>query len=701
MLLRSIILLLFLFPTLCNGQKNKSALFVGNSYTYYNNLPNLIGQMATSQGHTFTYKLRAPGGASFSSHVQDTSWHYLLKDASYDYLILQGQSAELSGDNQNVGKHISPNYYQAEYIHQLGQLKDTCTQTMFFQTWGYQFSDPQDYLNMQNNVSASYEELAHTINAAVAPVGEAWRSIILNYPNLQLHSPDFSHPTLAGSYLAACVFYTTVYKESPKGAWHPTSISPSDALIFQETAFETVKNSLARWNINWNTTSCASAPPVLNNKQWEIYDTETNQPFQKLQFLSNEIGYAQCSFPHSLYATYDKGVSWDTLSLPNKTTYFDFHFVSDRVGFIASSAYAVDSSTLDSNGHLDHFIYPRLFKTVNSGATWQEIPLDTAVYRIKNHGVIYWTHFPNINIRFDDENRGTITYFSPYSNEDTLFALQTNTGGLAWTYNKNKLPEAHLYPTLVSADTIYIGSAEQSKDSLHFWRTINGGATWARYKEVNFNCCKTLQRRQYVHTVHHTSNGPIIANNLTAPWLLRAQHENANWDTVAFVPLIGRLEALDELDNGKLFGLFENSKNHRIATSADGGKTWRLDSYHKNELNALAHTEEYIYAAGKRGIILRKRREAIAPPTPPTPFSEVMYAYPNPANDNIIFQLPADYQQYPAQLTLFDISGKVIDRISLTTTATSYTTSKLASGIYFYQARTASKKLGQGKFIVQ
>ena len=72
--------------------------------------------------------------------------------------------------------------------------------------------------------------------ATVSPVGAAWKYVRDNHPSIDLYTSDGSHPSIFGSYLAACVHYATIYRTSPIGTSFTSSISQSDANILQQAA---------------------------------------------------------------------------------------------------------------------------------------------------------------------------------------------------------------------------------------------------------------------------------------------------------------------------------------------------------------------------------------------------------------------------------------------------------------------------------
>jgi hypothetical protein len=94
----------------------------------------------------------------------------------------------------------------------------------------------------------SYLEMAYDNNAWCAPVGMAWQKVRTERPNLQLYMADRSHPSLAGSYLAANVIYTTIIQSGYQSQFNST-LDPELAEYLQQMAQRTVLDNLTLINI--------------------------------------------------------------------------------------------------------------------------------------------------------------------------------------------------------------------------------------------------------------------------------------------------------------------------------------------------------------------------------------------------------------------------------------------------------------------
>ena len=107
----------------------------------------------------------------------------------------------------------------------------------------------QHKAGLVGGLNGAYFDIANELKATVAPVGMAWKKALAADPSLVLHQPDKSHPNPTGSYLAACVFYATLFDKSPvglpgelkKGNRVLVRVAPDEAAALQKIAWQTVQ----------------------------------------------------------------------------------------------------------------------------------------------------------------------------------------------------------------------------------------------------------------------------------------------------------------------------------------------------------------------------------------------------------------------------------------------------------------------------
>jgi hypothetical protein len=223
-------------------------LFIGNSYIYFNNLPDLLTQLAASAGKStqIEAEMITRGGATLKMHWEDGSALKAIKQGGWDFIVLQEQS--LLPVNDPATMHQYARLFDAE-------IKKSGAKTLFFLTWARQ-NRPET----QTALTDAYGKIAKELNAVVVPVGLAWQSVFKENPKMVLHLPDQSHPNSAGSYLAACVFYAVLFARSPENLASRiegkpvktdgrvneeraelVNLNKADAALLQRIAWQTVK----------------------------------------------------------------------------------------------------------------------------------------------------------------------------------------------------------------------------------------------------------------------------------------------------------------------------------------------------------------------------------------------------------------------------------------------------------------------------
>ena len=242
---------ILIFTGITQAQDDASVLFIGNSYTYYNDMPDILSDIAASLGNSVNNVSQTTGGATFSGHVGNTNTFNAINSQIWDYVVLQGQSQEPSFPYGQVNTQSLPYAMQlADSAH----ATSTCTQVMYYMTWGRENGDPQwDSINtfdkMNERLRRAYLRFADSSNASVSPVGVAWKYVRDNHPNIDLYTADGSHPSYAGSYLAACTFYASIFHSSPVGSTFIGSLSANRALKLQQAASICVLDSIETWSL--------------------------------------------------------------------------------------------------------------------------------------------------------------------------------------------------------------------------------------------------------------------------------------------------------------------------------------------------------------------------------------------------------------------------------------------------------------------
>ncbi|MEI6816724.1 MAG: T9SS type A sorting domain-containing protein [Bacteroidota bacterium] len=321
-------ILTFLFVQVSLGQITKHALFLGNSYTGVNNLPQIVHDVATSMGDSLIFDSNTPGGYTFQNHSADVNSINKIMVGTWDYVVLQEQSQLPSFPIDQVDSFVFP---YAHYLDSMIHAYNSCASTLFYMTWGRKNGDASNcatwppvctYSGMDSLLNMRYMMLADSNHALVSPVGAVWNYIRQNYPSLELYQADESHPSVAGSFAAACCFYTSMYRKNPMNIPYNYTLASSDADIIRAAVKVVVYDSLLNWHIgqydpnanftfsvgNHDSVSFSNLSSNAINYLWQFGDGDTST-------LANPIhGYGSGGLDTVLLIAYHCSYS-DTISI--------------------------------------------------------------------------------------------------------------------------------------------------------------------------------------------------------------------------------------------------------------------------------------------------------------------------------------------------------------------------------------------------
>ncbi len=194
-------------------------LFVGNSYTYYNDMPKLLEGLANANGHPAEVFAVTKGGRKLHQHldVEDEYSRPLVELSDgrhhFDWVFLQEQSYLPLED---FGLF-------ADGVRRLAERLCPVTDGfILYQTWGRRDDHPLlaergwTHESMADGLAEAYQKMAKEIGAKVSPVGRAFTRVYRGHPEIELYAQDLFHPSYIGSCLAALTHYETLFGEKPR-----------------------------------------------------------------------------------------------------------------------------------------------------------------------------------------------------------------------------------------------------------------------------------------------------------------------------------------------------------------------------------------------------------------------------------------------------------------------------------------------------
>ena len=248
----SVLIIVLLFCGQLWAQQSIRVFFAGNSYTQVNDLPHMVANIAQSMGDELTYTSNTPGGCTFEMHCSNASMDNICQ-GGWDYVVLQEQSQLPAFPIEMVEEMVYP---FAEQLVDSIYVFNPDAEAMFFMTWGRKNGDAEfgpmyplmsTYEGMDSLLYERYMFLAESNDASVCPVGRVWHYLRDHHSEIELYMSDESHPSLAGSYAAACAFYTMLFGRDPDSITYDAGLGMKTASLIRSAAHEVVYDSLWKW----------------------------------------------------------------------------------------------------------------------------------------------------------------------------------------------------------------------------------------------------------------------------------------------------------------------------------------------------------------------------------------------------------------------------------------------------------------------
>jgi hypothetical protein len=210
----------------------ESVLFVGNSFTFYNNaisthLRQLLLNGTPRSESTWFLRTMTVSGAVLAEHRGGLE--QMLGSRAWDVVVLQGHSREAIEPDMQASFSSATERFS-------GMVRDAGAEPVLFMTWAYS-GRPE----MTPLLDQAFSSLGSELGIRVVPVGLAFHQALEGNPDLSLHIDDGLHPTLEGTYLAAAVFYAVLWQRSPVDLVYDAGIDPQIARQLRQTAWRTVQ----------------------------------------------------------------------------------------------------------------------------------------------------------------------------------------------------------------------------------------------------------------------------------------------------------------------------------------------------------------------------------------------------------------------------------------------------------------------------
>ena len=224
-------------------------LFVGNSLTYYNDMPTLFEGIANDKGHNVSVEAYTVGGTGLAQMLESGEVLTLIQSERWDKMVLQ------PGTGESVGASITLDSVAWVVRRLVAALQEANPDALVCLyeisngvTPGTGDGDYDYYLSTQQRILDSVLRLARLAGQRIAPVGECFRAHYASHHDLMLHNTlGDIHPCLAGSYLAACAIFETLYEEYVAPCGYHAGLDHDQAEYLQHIADSIVLPNRDTW----------------------------------------------------------------------------------------------------------------------------------------------------------------------------------------------------------------------------------------------------------------------------------------------------------------------------------------------------------------------------------------------------------------------------------------------------------------------
>lgn len=169
-------------------KKKLRILFIGNSHTYFNDMPQMVSRRFLEEGYDCEVTMIAHGGWFLEQHVKEPDVRFNILYGHYDYVVLQEHSHPFGPEEKFLDAVRTLNKW----------IREAGSKPVIYMTWAKKEEEHE-----QARMTAVHEAVAKDIDALIAPVGENWWSYMRSYPDLEMYYEDGAHASESGSDFAA------------------------------------------------------------------------------------------------------------------------------------------------------------------------------------------------------------------------------------------------------------------------------------------------------------------------------------------------------------------------------------------------------------------------------------------------------------------------------------------------------------------
>lgn len=285
--MKKIFLLFFSFLIYgATAQDTTRILFIGNSFTFFNNMPDMVKAFGDSAGRPIITGMHAPGGVSVGDIAQGTMAHMnnpalfsLIRSRKWDFAVIQDNQGRFVRDS---AVFPATSLVMQGHLNIMDSVKanNSCVKIILFAGWAWKAGMPpfgNTGIETIQRILVNYRVLNDTMKETIAPIGEAWIKAVNYLPSVNLWDPDDAHPGYPGSYLTAAVIFSTIFNLPSAGVDYNGTLLPavagtlrsySDSVLFKPSNHPRYNLGGIKKVMPQNTGGQISVPGTFASYRW-------------------------------------------------------------------------------------------------------------------------------------------------------------------------------------------------------------------------------------------------------------------------------------------------------------------------------------------------------------------------------------------------------------------------------------------------
>lgn len=229
--------------------QGKKALFIGNSLTYFNDMPQTVKAIGTALGDSLDVTVYAPGGTGFVHHHVDPTVYQHFSQGNWDYIILQPGSNESPAFSAPVDSTLR----WGKILTDSARFHNPCAQIWLYEiSYGVSNASAQantNYYFAQSLIRTNLITLGDSLHTGIVPAGEVMRNIWSRDTSFLIWgSFGDIHPNAYGSYAIACTFAASIFKKPTTNLPYYNGLDTLRCKAYQQIADSVVFSTPELWN---------------------------------------------------------------------------------------------------------------------------------------------------------------------------------------------------------------------------------------------------------------------------------------------------------------------------------------------------------------------------------------------------------------------------------------------------------------------